>query len=91
MKSFRLERQTPGRTLTKLFVKDDRNAICGVISVANESVNDLLACWKDVPRQSSPNAADTRENATAAMKAAFMRGPKLTRDAAKSALWRSAC
>lgn len=78
--TFRLERQSPGKTSTRFHVVDDNNAICGIITVPNEAVGDLENHWKSAPASSSPkkNAASARKQnpAVAAMvKASKERGP----------------
>jgi hypothetical protein len=89
MKTFKLEKQPPGRTQTKFFVYDSADSIVGVITVPNEAAADLLAHWKDVA-PSSPNTANAkRRNATAPMSAAFRKGPKLTGEARTKALLRA--
>ena len=50
--NFRLEKQPPGKTLTKFFVKGD-SATVGVISISNNEVQNFLTHWQEVP-QSSP-------------------------------------
>jgi hypothetical protein len=67
MTTFRLEKQSPGKTLTKFFVYDDKDSIVGTINVANETVSDFLAHWKGAPPQSSPkkNAANASKQISA--------------------------
>ncbi len=71
--NFRLEKQSPGKQLTKFFVYDDANAIVGTINVPNEAASDLERHWKGAPApQSSPrNTANAKQDrSVAAMVAA---------------------
>lgn len=51
--TFKLERQPPGRTLTKFFVYDADDSIVGTINVSNEAADDLLKHWRAAPPQAS--------------------------------------
>ena len=76
--TFRLEKQTPGKTATRFHVLDSAGSIRGIVTVANESVSDLQKHWKDVAPSSPKNAASARKQnpAVAAMvKASQERGP----------------
>ena len=78
--TFRLEKQTPGKTQTRFHVVDSANAIVGIITVANEATADLEKHWKGAPPQPSPkqNAAKARKQILAMIKA----GRKPSKEAA---------
>jgi hypothetical protein len=74
MTTFKLEKQSPGKTSTRFHVVDSASSICGIITVANEAVSDLQKHWKDVAPSPPKNAAKNPMIA-AMVKASKERGP----------------
>jgi hypothetical protein len=62
MTTFRLEKQSAGKTSTRFHVVDGSGSICGIITVANEAVSDLQKHWKDVPPSSPKTANAAKQN-----------------------------
>jgi hypothetical protein len=72
--TFRLQKSTgSNHAATKFDVIDGAGTICGRISVPPEEANDLLAHWKEAPRN-APAPAGSRQGAVNAMVAAAKRG-----------------
>ena len=71
MTTFKLEKQTPGKTSTRFHVLDSAGAICGIVTVQNEDVSDFQNHWKSVPQPSSPKtaASNTGKQVSAMIKA----------------------
>jgi hypothetical protein len=85
MTTFRLERKSSNRSLTKFFIYDSAGAIVGSISVPPEQERDLLAHWKDA----SPAPVNANTKRPNAMLEALKRGPKLSKEASRRAVLRS--
>ena len=68
--TFRLERQPAGQQLTRFYVRDSTNAICGIINVPNESVADFESYWRAPAPAPPKNAAAGKNKQVAAMVAA---------------------
>ena len=63
--TFRLERQAPGKMLTKFYVRDSKNAICGTINVPNEDASDFESYWRapapPLPKNASAKAGRSKQ------------------------------
>ena len=84
MTTFRLEKQSPGETLTRFHVLDNADAIVGIITVANEAVSDLQKHWKGARPSSPKNAAnaDKQDRQVSVMVVAVRKqGPRVNKAA----------
>ena len=81
--NFRLEKQSPGKTLTKFFVYDATDSIVGTINVANEAVGDLEKHWRETPAspKNAANAAKQDRSISTMVAAVRKRGPRVNKAA----------